>query len=42
MEREKRDEKIEEIKVLDKGIRMDKQIGPMFVCCGGPIIVYRG
>ena len=42
MEREKRDKKMEEIKVLDKGKNIDDMIIPMAICCGGVFIPYRG
>lgn len=42
MKREKRDKKMEEIKVLDKGKNMDDTLTPTDVCCNVLIIPLRG
>jgi hypothetical protein len=42
MEKVKRDEKMEEIKVLDKGKNIDDIIFPMAICCGATLIPFRG
>jgi len=41
MEREKKDKKMEEIRVLDKGENMDDGPILMAFCCGGVFIPFR-
>ena len=42
MEREKTEERKEEIIVLDEGIDVEDMAGPKGFCCRGPFFPFRG
>ena len=42
MEREKLEEKEEEILVLDEGIDVNDMADPRGICCRGPLTPFRG
>lgn len=42
METEKREERKEEIIVLDEGMDVEDMAGPKGVCCRGPLFAFRG
>jgi hypothetical protein len=42
MKGEKREERKEEIVVLDEGIDVKDMAGPRGFCCRGPFIAFRG
>jgi|GEM_PF-3257099 len=41
MEREKGEERKEEIIVLDEGIDVEDMAGPKGICCRGPFFAFR-